>query len=111
MQSLQSTGHSTTARMWQPTPASMETTILSSESFGFFFKHSGSSSNITRHLIGEFRSLEREDVERDIARVDTGDDDRISKEEFTSDALKGAMEKVTNKAVNVRFTILCTKYN
>merc|ERR1719225_420656 len=26
-------------------------------------------------------------------RVDTGDDDRISKEEFTSDALKGAMEK------------------
>merc|ERR1739844_843979 len=26
-------------------------------------------------------------------RVDTGDDDRISKEEFTSDTLKGAMEK------------------
>ena len=27
-------------------------------------------------------------------RVDTGDDDRISKEEFTSDELKEAMEKV-----------------
>ena len=27
-------------------------------------------------------------------RVDTGDDDRISKEEFTSDGLKSAMEKV-----------------
>merc|ERR1712106_358182 len=26
-------------------------------------------------------------------RIDTGDDDRISKEEFTSDALKAAMEK------------------
>ena len=30
----------------------------------------------------------------DDLRVDTGDDDRISKEEFASDGLKSAMEKV-----------------
>ena len=36
-----------------------------------------------------------DDIDSTISRVDTGDDDRISKEEFTSDALKGAMEKVT----------------
>ena len=29
-------------------------------------------------------------------RIDTGDDRRISKDEFTSDALKGILEKVTN---------------
>ena len=28
-------------------------------------------------------------------RIDTGDDRRISKDEFTSDALKGLLEKVT----------------
>ena len=41
----------------------------------------------------------KEDIEFTISRVDTGDDDRISKEEFTSDALKGAMEKVTKPRV------------
>ena len=29
-------------------------------------------------------------------RIDTGDDRRISKDEFTSEALKGILEKVTN---------------
>ena len=29
-------------------------------------------------------------------RIDTGDDRRISKDEFTSDTLKGILEKVTN---------------
>ena len=49
--------------------------------------------SITRHLIGEIR---RKGIvcDDDDLRVDTGDDDRISKEEFTSDGLKSAMEKV-----------------
>ena len=51
--------------------------------------------SITRHLIGEIKGkgIVGDEVDDD-CRVDTGDDDRISKEEFTSDGLKSAMEKV-----------------
>ena len=36
------------------------------------------------------------DLSQPFFRIDTGDDRRISKDEFTSDALKGILEKVTN---------------
>ena len=36
------------------------------------------------------------DLSWPLFRIDTGDDRRISKDEFTSDALKGILEKVTN---------------
>ena len=50
--------------------------------------------SITRHLTGEIRGEGIVCDDEDDFRVDTGDDDRISKEEFTSDGLKSAMEKV-----------------
>ena len=36
------------------------------------------------------------DLSQPFFRIDTGDDRRISKDEFTSDALKGILEKVTD---------------
>ena len=53
-----------------------------------------------RQFFEYYQAFDRSDEEREVSaddddfRVDTGDDDRISKEEFTSDELKEAMEKV-----------------
>ena len=54
-----------------------------------------------RQFFEYYQAFDRWDEGREVSanddeylRVDTGDDDRISKEEFTSDELKEAMEKV-----------------
>ena len=54
-----------------------------------------------RQFFEYYQAFDRSDEWREVSandddyfRVDTGDDDRISKEEFTSDGLKSAMEKV-----------------
>jgi len=70
----------------------MTMTTFSSASFAFFYKLSDSSSNIIKHFQDNQITATSRYFFKKSCRLDSGDDGRVSKEEFLSENVKESVE-------------------